>query len=68
MGNTFSKRGVFPFPTFPEEAVHVSFGSFHSPSKIQFVFKLETLVVLAEVARCYLWGFNSLILLFWKNV
>lgn len=52
--NTFSKWGVFPFPTFSEEAVHVSFGSFHSPSKVQFVFKLEILVVLAEVACCYL--------------
>lgn len=48
--------GVFPFPTFPEEPLHISLGSFRSLCKIKLVFKLEVLVVLAEVARCYLWG------------
>lgn len=66
--NAFGKRGVFPFPTLPEEAVHISFGSLRSFNKVQFVFKLQVLVVLAEVACCYVWGFNSLILLFWKNI
>lgn len=63
--NVFGKLGgVFPFLALPEEAVRISFQSFHSFSKIYFVLKLEVVVVLAEAACCYLWGFHSLILLF----
>lgn len=56
--------GFFPFLALLEEAVYISFQSFHYFSKIQFVFKLEVVAVLAEAACCYLWGFHSLILFF----